>query len=79
MFDSELNEQQLVRRQKMEQLRSIGVDPFPPEQFPVNTYAADIKAGYPGNPDAFGHVVIAGRMMSQRIMGKAAFANLQDR
>jgi lysyl-tRNA synthetase class 2 len=78
MFDAELNEQQLVRRQKMNQLKEMGIDPFPPELYPVNAYAAQIKEGFPSHPDNFKHVVLAGRLMSQRIMGKAAFANLQD-
>lgn len=78
MFDQELNEQQQIRRQKMQQLKDMGIDPFPPELYPVNAFAADIKDNFPSKPDAFGHVVIAGRLMTQRIMGKAAFANLQD-
>ncbi|MEK0421621.1 MAG: hypothetical protein RLZZ161_1472 [Bacteroidota bacterium] len=78
MFDHDLNEQQLVRRQKMAQLRELGIDPFPPEAFEVSHYAADIKEEYPKNTEGFTHVRLAGRMMSQRIMGKAAFANLQD-
>lgn len=78
MFDQELNEQQLVRRQKLSQLRDLGIDPFPPELYPVNATAADIKANFPANPEAYTQVTIAGRMMTQRIMGKAAFANIQD-
>lgn len=78
MFDHDLNEQQLIRRQKLQQLREIGIDPFPPELFPVNAYAADIKRDFPSNPEGFKHVVLAGRLMTQRIMGKAAFANIQD-
>ncbi|MCC7299045.1 MAG: lysine--tRNA ligase [Bacteroidia bacterium] len=78
MIDHDLNEQQLIRRQKMQQLKEMGIDSFPPELYPVNAYAADIKANFPENPDGFKQVVIAGRMMTQRIMGKAAFANIQD-
>ena len=78
MFDAELNEQQLVRRQKMAQLQAMGIDPFPPELFPVNTSAIEIREEFPGQPEKFKQVVLAGRLMSQRIMGKAAFANLQD-
>lgn len=78
MFELELNEQQIVRRHKMAQLRDMGIDPYPPELYPVNTTAADIRDGYAAHPDKFGQVVLAGRLMSQRIMGKAAFANLQD-
>ncbi len=78
MFDQNLNEQQLVRRTKLQQLRDLGIDPFPPELYPVNAYAADIKKNFPENPDDYKNVVIAGRLMTQRIMGKAAFANIQD-
>lgn len=78
MIEHELNEQQLIRRQKMQQLREMGIDPFPPELYPVNAYAADIKRDFPQNPEKFNEVCIAGRMMTQRIMGKAAFANVQD-
>lgn len=78
MFDQDLNEQQLIRRQKLQQLRDLGIDPYPPELFPLNTTAEEIKRDFPSNPDAFQHVVVAGRLMTQRIMGKAAFANLQD-
>jgi lysyl-tRNA synthetase class 2 len=77
-IETDLNEQQQIRRQKMQQLRDLGIDPFPPELFPVNAYAADIKRDFPTNPEGFKQVVLAGRMMTQRIMGKAAFANLQD-
>jgi len=61
MFDVELNEQQLVRRQKMNQLKEMGIDPFPPELYPVNAFAADIKEGFPNKPDDYKHVVLAGR------------------
>jgi lysyl-tRNA synthetase, class II len=78
MFDTDLNEQQLVRRQKLQQLRDLGIDPFPAELYPVNAWANDIKENFPNKPDDYKTVVVAGRMMTQRIMGKAAFANIQD-
>jgi lysyl-tRNA synthetase class 2 len=73
-----LNEQQLLRRQSLEQLRAMGIDPYPAALFPVNTTAEEIKSEFPENPDKFKQVVVAGRMMARRIMGKAAFAVLQD-
>jgi len=73
-----LNEQQLLRRQSLEQLRAMGIDPYPAALYPVNTTAAEIKDEFESNPDKFKHVVVAGRMMARRIMGKAAFAVLQD-
>lgn len=75
---AELNEQQLIRRQKLQQLRDLGIDPFPPELFPVNTNSLEIKNKFESQPDDFKKVVLAGRLMGQRIMGKAAFAVLQD-
>lgn len=78
MISQDLNEQQQIRRQKLHQLREMGIDPFPPELYPVNSTAKDIKAGFPVHPENFKAVTIAGRIMTQRIMGKAAFANLQD-
>ncbi len=73
-----LNEQQLLRRQSLEQLRAMGIDPYPAALYPVNTTAAEIKNEFESNPDKFKQVVVAGRMMARRIMGKAAFAVLQD-
>ncbi len=79
-METSLNEQQLLRRQSLQQLRDLGIDPYPAELFPVNTLAADIRAHYPSNPDAenWKHTVVAGRLMTRRIMGKAAFADIQD-
>lgn len=73
-----LNEQQLLRRQSLEQLRAMGIDPYPAALYPVNTTAVEIKDEFESNPDKFKKVVVAGRMMARRIMGKAAFAVLQD-
>lgn len=73
-----LNEQQLLRRQSLEQLRAMGIDPYPAALFPVNANAEDIKNNFPQQPDNYKNVIVAGRMMARRIMGKAAFAVLQD-
>ncbi len=73
-----LNEQQILRRQSLEQLRAMGIDPYPATLYPVNTTASEIKDEFESNPDKFKKVVVAGRMMARRIMGKAAFAVLQD-
>jgi len=74
----ELNEQQLLRRQSLQKLRELGIDPFPAEGFDVNVTAAEIHNGYENNKLGFKNVSIAGRLMTRRIMGKAAFADLQD-
>lgn len=77
-MEASLNEQQLLRRQSLEELKSLGIDPFPAELYPVSHQAADIRAEYPSNPEAFSKVVIAGRLMTRRIMGKAAFGDILD-
>ena len=73
-----MNEQQLLRRQSLEELKSLGIDPFPAELYPVSHQAANIRAEYLSNPEAFSKVVIAGRLMTRRIMGKAAFGDILD-
>lgn len=80
MSTSQLSEQEIIRREKLAELKNAGVDPYPAPLFPVNTYAATIKANYKGdeNKDGFKDVVLAGRIMSIRDMGKASFAVLQD-
>lgn len=77
-MEPSINEQQRLRRESLSELRSLGIDPFPAELFPVNTTAKDILSNFESNPDNFKEVVIAGRLMARRIMGKAAFAVLQD-
>src|SRR5687767_5441231 len=76
----QLSEQELVRRQKLRDLRELGIDPYPASLFPVNSTSADIKTRYKGeeNKAEFGNVCLAGRIMSIRDMGKASFAVLQD-
>ncbi|HYG14998.1 MAG TPA: lysine--tRNA ligase [Bacteroidia bacterium] len=75
----ELNEQEIVRRNKLDELRALGINPYPAELYEVNTNAAAIMGGYNGDNAAdFSHVSIAGRLMMVRDMGKAAFAVIQD-
>ena len=73
-----LSEQEIIRRQSLEELNRLGIDPYPAELFPVNTSAAEIMKGFPSRPDDFKEVILAGRIMSRRIMGNASFAELQD-
>jgi lysyl-tRNA synthetase class 2 len=77
-METNLNEQQLLRRQSLEELRALGIEPYPAELYPVNTNSEEIKSEFPNHPEKFQNVVIAGRLMTRRIMGKAAFAVLQD-
>lgn len=70
----QLSEQEIVRREKLAQLRQLGIDPYPPELFPVDHTSKQIKEGF----NAGAVVKVAGRLMSRRIQGKASFAELQD-
>lgn len=73
----ELNEQEIGRRQSLEALRSMGIEPYPAAEYPVDAYSTDIKAQFDDNASERA-VCIAGRIMSRRIMGKASFIELQD-
>ena len=73
----ELSEQEIVRRKCLQTLRDMGIDPYPAAEFPTNAFSTDIKADFK-DEDEPREVVIAGRMMGRRVMGKASFAELQD-
>ena len=72
----ELSEQEIVRRQSLQELRNMGINPYPAAEFPTNAYSADIKNEF--KEDEKREVVIAGRLMGKRVMGKASFAEIQD-
>ena len=76
----ELSEQEIVRRQNMEALRSMGIEPYPAAEFPTNAFSTEIRESFcdPVEGEEPREVCIAGRMMSQRIMGKASFFELKD-
>jgi lysyl-tRNA synthetase class 2 len=74
----ELSEQELIRRQKLDELLEHGINPYPAELWDITHSSKDILANFPSNPDNFKNVQIAGRVMSVRDMGKASFAVLQD-
>ena len=69
-----LSEQELVRREKRESLQQLGINPYPAAPFPVTHSSQAIKSQFEEDKE----VVIAGRLMSRRIQGKASFAELQD-
>lgn len=73
----ELSEQEIVRRNNMQALRDLGIDPYPAAEYPANAFSTDIRNEFcdEGEPR---EVCIAGRIMSKRIMGKASFAELMD-
>ena len=74
----ELSEQEIVRRNNLNELRAMGIDPYPAAEYPTDAFSTDIKAEYDENAVEKQQVCIAGRMMSRRIMGKASFIELQD-
>ncbi|GHU86527.1 lysine--tRNA ligase [Bacteroidia bacterium] len=74
----ELNDQEQFRRESLQQLRELGINPYPAELYPTNTFSIDIKAEFDENLDPKRDVCVAGRIMSRRIMGKASFVELQD-
>jgi len=77
-MEQTLSEQELVRRENLQKIRDLGIDPYPAAGFPVNAYSQEIKQNFKQGDDTYQEVVLAGRLMSRRIMGKASFAELQD-
>jgi len=73
-----LSEQEIVRRESLQKLVDLGIDPYPAHLYEVDEYSTSIKSGYNKDASQQKKVKIAGRLMSRRIMGKAAFAELQD-
>ncbi len=74
----ELNDQELIRRQKLDELYKHGINPYPAEIWENSNSSAEILNGFPTNPEKYTEVSLAGRIMSVRDMGKASFAVLQD-
>ncbi len=76
---SELSEQEIVRRQSLDQLRQMGIDPYPAQEFVVDAWSDDIRESFEDlPPEQARRVSVAGRIMSKRIMGKASFMVVQD-
>ena len=73
----ELSEQEIIRRNSMEQLRQMGIEPYPAAEYETNAYSKEIKESFKDDAEPR-QVCIAGRIMSRRIMGKASFMELQD-
>ena len=72
----ELSEQEIVRRQSLQELRDLGIDPYPAAEYPTDAFSTDIRDNF--KDDEQREVCIAGRMMTRRVMGKASFMELQD-
>ena len=73
----ELSEQEVGRRQSLQELRAMGIDPYPAAEYPTNAFSTEIRTSFSDDAEPR-EVVIAGRMMSRRVMGKASFVELQD-
>ena len=78
MSIQELSEQEIIRRNSLQKLRELGIDPYPAAEYKINTTSAEIKENFSEEKKNFQDVVLAGRIMTFRIMGKASFAELQD-
>ncbi len=78
MNHPELSEQEAIRRNSLQKLRELGIDPYPAKEFKINTTTLEIKEKYDQNEQNFREVSLAGRIMNRRIMGKASFAEIQD-
>ncbi len=73
-----LSDQELQRREELQQLRTMGIDPYPAAMFPVNTTAKQVMTQFEAGVAGFEAVTLAGRVTNKRIMGKASFAELED-
>jgi lysyl-tRNA synthetase class 2 len=78
MENPHISEQEHIRRQALQELEKLGVDPYPAAEFPVDTTAREILSGYDDEKKNFQEVTLAGRIMSRRIMGAASFMVIQD-
>jgi lysyl-tRNA synthetase class 2 len=79
VMEQQLNDQELQRRKEVEELRALGIEPYPAEGYDVNATAEGILNNFtPENAAAYSKVSLAGRVVTKRIMGKASFAVLQD-
>ncbi|MFN2438190.1 MAG: lysine--tRNA ligase [Chitinophagaceae bacterium] len=79
MQSTHLSEQEIIRREKLTELKNLGIDPYPAPLYPVDSYSNIIKASFTDDTkNNFENVCLAGRIMGVRDMGKASFAELQD-
>ncbi|HPR73038.1 MAG TPA: OB-fold nucleic acid binding domain-containing protein, partial [Bacteroidales bacterium] len=78
MSDVSLSEQEQIRRQSLEELRKLGIDPYPAAEYKTNAFAQDILDNFIPEKNNYPDVCLAGRIMGRRIMGNASFAELMD-
>lgn len=78
-MSQQLSEQEVIRRENLQSIIDLGINPYPSESFPVNVKASEVRENFTEeNQEGYQEVVLAGRFMSRRIMGKASFAELMD-
>jgi len=77
-MQNHLSEQEIVRRNNLQSMRDLGIDPYPAATFEINASSQEIKQNFKEGDETYQGISIAGRLMSRRIMGKASFAELQD-
>ncbi|MGK0315402.1 MAG: lysyl-tRNA synthetase class 2 [Saprospiraceae bacterium] len=77
-MQNHLSEQEIVRRNNLQSMRDLGIDPYPAATFDVNASSQEIKQNFKDGDTTYREISIAGRLMGRRIMGKASFAELQD-
>jgi len=75
---TELNEQEIIRRESLSAMRELGIEPYPAEAYPVNITAQEIRDRYNPETGNLNDISIAGRIMTRRVMGAASFIELQD-
>ena len=74
----EHSEQEIIRREKLKAFETMGINAYPADEYPVNAYSMDILKNFETHPEFYQEVCVAGRIMSQRIMGAVSFYELQD-
>ena len=74
----ELSEQEIIRRNSLNEMKAMGIEPYPAAEYVTNAFSTDIKAEFKDDEAEPRKVSVAGRMMSRRVMGKASFIELQD-
>ncbi len=77
-MSSNLSELEIIRRDSLTALRNLGIEPYPAEKYEISFSSREILDEFPANNEKFKDISFAGRLMGKRIMGKAAFAVLQD-
>lgn len=78
MSELNLSEQEIIRRQALDEIRKLGIDPYPAAEYKTNAYAKEILEQFSSEKNNYQDVCLAGRLMSRRIMGNASFAEIMD-